>query len=249
MDGQPDQRQGAEEGHLIPPDHHHGGAEREQHAITVGAAVQGLLQEPEGQGKEPIAEDHARMLKPRRGRAAEHEDQSRDHGACRMPSPPAEQGHEGQSAGEKMSEDDHVEELHGGFGNEPSEQQHGGGEQQGLRIRRGRVAAEMIGIPQGEFPMGEGVPQVAQGRIELVLGVPGNDGPRQGPDGSGNRPGRKDERKRDQRLALRPLGRRRGIIGSEKGCLHGPQAVSRLLNSPPDDPEAWLSHAAGSATG
>ena len=201
-----DERQSAEEGDLVAPDDHHRGAEREQHAVAVGAAVHGLFQQPEGEREEAVAEDHARVLKPGRSGAAEHEDEGGGDRARRMPAPPAEQGYEGQRAGQEMGEDDHVESLHRRLGDEPAEQQHGGGEQQGLRIRSGGVAAEMVGVPERELAAGERRAEIAQGGIELVLGIPGHHGPGQGPDGNRDRPGRQDEGKGRQRLALRPEG-------------------------------------------
>ena len=165
-----------------------------------------LFQQPEGEREEAVAEDHARMLKPGRSGAAEHEDEGGGDRARRMPAPPAEQGYEGQRAGQEMGEDDHVESLHRRLGDEPAEQQHGGGEQQGLRIRSGGMAAEMVGVPERELPAGERRAEIAQGGIELVLGIPGHHGPGQGPDGNRDRPGRQDEGKGRQRLALRPEG-------------------------------------------
>jgi hypothetical protein len=130
-----------------------------------------------------------------------------------------------------MSEHHDVEELHGGLGHEPPEQQHGGREEQGLGISRRGVATEMVGVPERQLPMGQGGAQIAQGRVELVLGIPRNDRAGQGPDRDGERPGGQDEAKGDKCLPPRPSDGGGGTLGSENGCLHCFQAASRRLTS------------------
>ena len=106
-------------------------------------------------------------------------------------------GTKASAPGRKWAKTTTSKSLHRRLGDEPAEQQHGRGEQQGLRIGRGGMAAEMVGVPERELAMGKRRAEIAQGGIELVLGIPGHDGARSGarwqpraprPPGSGQRP-------------------------------------------------------------
>ena len=148
MDDEADEREGAEERDLVAPDRHHGGNRGEEHGVAVGAPVERLLEQPQRQREEAVAEDHAGVLQPRRRRAAEHEDHRRDDGAGRGPAAAAEQHQDGERAGHEMREDDGVEKLHRRRGHRPGKQQHGRREQQRLRIGDRGMTAEMVGVPE-----------------------------------------------------------------------------------------------------
>ena len=73
IDNHAQETERAQKRDLIAADRHQGGREGEEDAAKVGAPVQGLFEQPQRQGIKPVAEDHARMLEPRRSRAAQNE--------------------------------------------------------------------------------------------------------------------------------------------------------------------------------
>ena len=167
------------------------------------------------------------MLEAGARRAAEHEDKGRDHGAGRVPATPLEQRHEGEGAGQKVREDDEVEQLHRGLVHEPAEKQHRGCEEQRLGIGHGRMAAEMIGVPERQLAVLEGGAEIAQHRVEMVLRVPGHDGAGEGPGSRGDRPGGEDREEREPRLARRPGGGPGGVRHGVEVRRHGWQAAAK----------------------
>jgi hypothetical protein len=154
------------------------------------------------------------VLQPGGRRAAEHEDDRGHDRPGRMPAPAAEQGDEGQRSGKQVGEDHRVEHLHGGFVHEPPEEQHGGREQQRLRIGNGGMAAEMIGIPERKLAMFERGAQIAQHRVEVVLRIPRHHHAGQRPGGGGRDPDHQDGRERKTRLVPGP---RRRALADAKG--------------------------------
>src|SRR5829696_5681788 len=68
------------------------------------------------------------------------------------------------------------------------------------------MAAEMVRIPERKLTVLQRGAEIAQERVELVLGVPGHDRAREGPGGRGERPDGEDGGERQPRLAARAFG-------------------------------------------
>src|SRR5208282_5171694 len=79
------------------------------------------------------------------------------------------------AAGKKMCEDDSVEKLHRGVWRDQCKQEHGRGEDQGLRICNRRMAAEKIGVPKRNLTIVQSIAQETEHRIKMVFRIPWHD--------------------------------------------------------------------------
>src|SRR5579883_2128194 len=98
-----------------------------------------------------IGDDDARVLEPRRGRAAEHEKYGGKDGPGGMPAPAAEKAQNAKAPGKKMGKNDCVEDLHRGSWRNERKDHHCRRKEQRLRVGCRRMAAEMIGIPKRDL--------------------------------------------------------------------------------------------------
>ncbi len=197
----------AQEGDLVAAYRHHGGHDGKQNAEEVRAARQRFLEQQQGEREEPVAEDHAGVLQPCRGGTAEDEQHGGDNGAGCMPAAAAEEADYAECAGDEMREDDEIEKLHRRRRHEPAEQQHRGREEQRLRVGHRGVATEVIGIPQRPFAVGQRRAEIAQHGIEVVLGIPWDDGADERPNGGRRCPEGHDDEHGKHGLADAPAGK------------------------------------------
>jgi hypothetical protein len=128
-----------------------------------------------------------------------------------VPAAAAEQGKDGESAGQEMSEHDGVEELHRRGGHKPPEQHHGRREEERLRVGDAGVAAEMVGVPERQLAVLKRGAEIAQHRVEVVLGIPRYDAAGQRPHEGGGHPERENGERRDHHVAASP-GARASIL-------------------------------------
>ena len=74
-----------------------------------------------------------------------------------------------------MREDDRVEELHRGIWRDQRKKHHARREDQGLRIGDRRMAAEMIGVPERNLAMMQGIAKETEHRVKMVFRIPWHD--------------------------------------------------------------------------
>ena len=192
VDRRGDQDQAAEIGDLVAPERHQPGHDAEAERQKMGAPREALLERQQRQRQEGVAEDHPRMLQARGGRAAHHEHHRGDERRRRAEAAPEAEEADRYAADQEMRIDRDVESEHRRVGREIGEERHGRREQQRLRIRDRRVAGEMIGIPAREHAVGERRSEIAEHRIEMILGVPRHDLAAQRPGERGGEPHRED---------------------------------------------------------
>ena len=93
------------------------------------AALERDVEQPQCRRKEAVRNDHARVLKARGRRAAEHEDDRGEDRAGRMPPQPPGDADDAEPADHEMAEDRDVEGLHGGVRHHQREKHHARREQ------------------------------------------------------------------------------------------------------------------------
>jgi hypothetical protein len=181
----PDQR------HLIASDDEerdHGAGRK---AEAPGRAVQRARHEPQRDRHIRQADDLAGVLQARRRRAAEREDQRRDHRAAGMPAAVAEEQHQAGAAGKQIGEGDGVDGAEARGRVEPRQGEMQRREDQRLRIGDLRPAGEDVRRPERLLAARQRRREELQFGLKLRLGVPrdrdgaGQPRPRQQGEGGG----------------------------------------------------------------
>ena len=182
------QHEAQQQGFVVAAERQHRRNHAEDGRRGNGPALQRDLHEQERDGKQPIADDDAAVLKPARGGAAEHEDDRGKDGRRQRPARTPAERPKGQPAEAQVRVDDEIEGPYRRSGIEQGPQHERWRENQRLRIGDAWMSTVVVRVPERQMPAMDGGGKEAEEGIELVLGVPGNDRVGDEPAAGGEKP-------------------------------------------------------------